>query len=55
MVLLLATLVGVAIYATSASLIAFDRQERADAYGLALAWIDRLVAHSRAWRLRLAQ
>jgi O-antigen/teichoic acid export membrane protein len=54
-VLLLATLVGVAIYATSASLIAFDRQERADACGLALAWIDRLVALSRAWRLRLAQ
>jgi O-antigen/teichoic acid export membrane protein len=53
--LLLATVVGVATYATSAFLIAFDQEERADARGLAFAWFGRLVGRSRARRHRLAQ
>jgi hypothetical protein len=54
-VLLLATVVGAVIYAASAFIIAFDREERADARRLAFGWFGRLVALSRARRHRFAQ
>jgi O-antigen/teichoic acid export membrane protein len=52
---LLATVVGVAMYAASAFVIAFDRQERASARELVFTGLSRLAAHSRAWRHRFAQ
>jgi O-antigen/teichoic acid export membrane protein len=54
-VLIFSTIVGAATYAASAFMIAFDCEERAAARGLALTWLARLVACSRAWRHRFAQ
>jgi hypothetical protein len=54
-VLIFSTIVGAATYAASAFMIAFDCEERAAARALALTWLARLVACSRAWRHRFAQ
>jgi O-antigen/teichoic acid export membrane protein len=51
-VLLLVTVLGVAAYAVSAFMVAFDREERAHARRLALAWLGQLLTLSRAWRHR---
>jgi hypothetical protein len=55
MVLVLVTVIAAAMYAASAFMIAFSREERAKARGFALVWLRQLVAYSRAWRRRFAQ
>jgi O-antigen/teichoic acid export membrane protein len=54
-VLLLATAIGIATYAASAFMVAFDQVERTAARELGLAWFGRLVAQSRARRQWSAQ
>jgi O-antigen/teichoic acid export membrane protein len=54
-VVVLATVVGVATYAASAFMVAFTQEERANARRLALTWLDQLLMLSRAWRHRHAQ